>query len=215
VGTHRISVRDQQRSYARGLRELQREVGVTIVWYEFDHDDTTMDDTYDEGQVPDVLDPGLNTDNSGPGLVYRNPLQVPVVWLRFEAPTNVQSESGEYTVSTVSFRMTAQTSRRVGLQNPMDPSKHFNDRFVHQGFLYRVDSYTPKGWISDQYFMVDVLGTEVKTEELADEKLPGTSPFDALAGTPSTPWTPGQALDWPETQPSDWSITQDTDQGPA
>jgi hypothetical protein len=204
MGDHRNSVRQILRSYQRGLRQFEHEVGDNIVYYEFDHVNSTMDDTYDEGQLPDIFDPSL-ADTGTPGRVYRYPSTIPAIWVRLQSPTDVQSEQGEYTVNVVSWRASTQTMSRTGLQNPLDPSKHFNDRFSYKGFLYRVDQWQPRGWLFGQYMMVDVMGTEVKTEELTEDNFP----FAPIA--PSIPWTPGQALDWPNTLPQDWPRTQDDD----
>lgn len=196
-GVHRGSVRQILRSYQQGLTELQREIGDNIVIFEFDHVNSSMDDTYDEGQLPDIFDPAL-ADTGTPGRVYRNPTVVPAIWIRFVEPSRVATDEGEYLVSTLSFRASIQTMRRVGLEMPVDPSKHFNDRFSYNGFLYRVDEWQPRGWLLGQYMMVDVVGTQVKTEEIAEDAFPFSPP-----PATSLPWTPGQALDWPNTQPQD------------
>lgn len=210
MGDHRNSVRQLLRSYQKGLRQFQHEVGDNIVFYEFDRLNSTMDDTYDEGQLPDIFDPAL-ADTGTPGRVYRNPVIIPAVWVFLTAPTTVQTEEGEYTVNTVSFRMSTQTAGRVGLQTPLDPAKHFNDRFSYNGFLYRVDKWSPRGWLFGQYMMVDVSGTQVKTEELAEDATPfAPSQTDAPVVT-SLPWTPGESLNWPALQPQDWNQAEDDD----
>lgn len=204
MGDYRNSARDVLRSYQRGLRQFQHDVGDNIVLYEFDHMNSTMDDTYDEGQLPDIFDPSL-ADTGQPGRVYRFPVTIPALWVFFHAPTEVQTEEGEYTVSTVNWRASTQTMIRSGLQDPLDPAKHFNDRFSYNGFLYRVDSWAPRGWLVGRYMNVDVMGTEVKTEELAGDNTPFTPP------APSLPWTPGEALDWPNLQQQDWNRAEDDD----
>jgi hypothetical protein len=86
--------------------------------------------------------------------------------------------------------------RRAGLYNPMSPDQHYNDRFSYNGFLYRVEEYEPKGWLQGEYLMVDIMGRELKPDELVTDSFP----FWQLD---STPLTPGQTLPWPNTPPYD------------
>lgn len=194
MGSHRSSVRREIRSVERGLRQFQREVGDTVVWYEFDSAKSSGGDTYDEGGIPDPLDPTLIP--TGAGLVFKAPTAIPVVWIRFVTPTAIQTEEGEYTVNRTTLRFARDVMRTSGLQNPLDPAAHFNDRYSYNGFLYRVDGYNPRGWIHNTYLMVDVNGTQLKPEELQSDSFP----FNETPGT-SSAWTPGQQLGWIPTGP--------------
>lgn len=189
-GQSRRSVRREIRTAERGLRELQREVGESVTWYEPSLASSTVNSVYDEG-------PGL-----GPGLVYRSGRDVPAIWIRYQSPSIVATDDGEYTLSHISFRVTANAMRRSGLAAPLDADHHFNDRFSYNGFLYRVESFSPKGWLMGTYLMVDVTGRQLK----ADELMTDAYPFWEVA---STAHTQADSLDWPDVA----RINRDTQPG--
>lgn len=205
----------------RGLNQFQPETGVVIAYFEFDVSRTTESDTYDEGPIPTPFDPDLNQAvayGSGPnydsGTGYDQPVQsglafkpakfIRCVWWRYNPPTQVQSEEGEYTLDTCSVRFIADNLKKAGLQHSLDPDLHFNDRLWYQGKLYRVERYTPKGQVFGRYTMVDIDGRQLKPDELQDSSMP----FADEPGT-ETPWTPGEELDW-----SNRDITDDDKQWP-
>lgn len=196
MSTHRNSARKEINSIFKGLRQFQAEVGTTILWYEFDRANSTSSDTYGEGAIPDPFDPSLYTPS--PGLTFKPPKYIPVIWLRFIPPESVQSETGEYTVYTATIRISAKTMRESGLMSPLDPAAHYNDRFFYNGTLYRVENYAPKGWVHDTWINVDVAGRQIKQEELESDNFEfWEDPSTATA------WTPGEQLTWPATQPGD------------
>jgi hypothetical protein len=189
LSTHRLSARREIQSIQRGLRSFQNEVGTTVLWYEFDPAASSGGDTYQEGGIPTPFDPQLQP--TGAGLVFRDPVVIPVVWLRFLPPSQVQTDLGEYTVNQTSLRVASEAMRSSGLRAPFDPAAHFNDRYLYNGFLYRVESYAPRGWVHNAYNMVDVTGRQVKEEELESDTFPLGE-----ADTASVQWTPGQQLAW-------------------
>jgi hypothetical protein len=182
AGQSHRSVRREIRSAERGLRELQREVGDTVSWYELDRTVSTADDIYDEG-------PGADG-----GLRFRAPRPVPAVWIRYQPPTRIATDQGEYTLSSISLRVSVDGMRRSGLDAPLDPDRHFDDRFGYNGFLYRVESYVPRGWMLGTYIMVDVSGRQLKPDELQTD----VYPFWEVG---STAHTQGESLDWPDVTP--------------
>lgn len=185
------------RSMQKGLRQFQREVGDNIIWYELDRAYSTTDDTYGEGPIPDPFD--NTTHGTGPGETFKAPKILPAVWIRFQAPERVQTDAGLYTIKHTSLRFSTEAMRGAGLESPEDPDLHYGDRYAYQGALYRVEQYEPKGWLGGVWIMIDVQGREFKEEELEAD----TFPF-WQTDAQSTPWTPGQQLDWPATQPTDW-----------
>lgn len=196
-GSHRIGVRREIRSAERGLTELQREIGDTVTWYELDPALSSGGEIYGEGGIQDPFD--LTLAPSGAGLIFKAPKPTVAVWIRFIPTTTPQSESGEYTLDTSTMRFATKTLREAGLQHPQDPNWHFNDRIAYNGVLFRVEEYAPKGWLHNAYLMIDVSLRQFKEEEMESDAFPiGESP------TTSTPWTPGQQLDWPALQPTDW-----------
>lgn len=184
------------RSIQRGLRSFQREIGTEVLWYEFDPQTSSAGDTYQEGGIPNPFDPQLQT--TGAGLVFRPPVQIPVVWMRFQPPEQVQTELGEYTVNRTSLRIASDAMRSSGLRYPFDPAAHYNDRYFYNGFLYRVDTYAPRGWVHNAYNMVDVTGRQLKEEEFRTDTFP-----IGEADTQATQWTPGQRLAWQSNLPGD------------
>lgn len=197
TGSHRISVRREIRSVERGLIELQREVGDTVYWYEFDPAASSAGDTYGEGSIPDPFDPTLTP--SGTGVVFKAPKPTFAVWIRFIPPSNAQTDAGEYTLDHTSMRFAVKTLRETGLRHPEDPTWHFNDRIAYNGILFRIEQYEPKGWLHNAYLMIDVSARQFKDDELETD----TFPLGEPVGT-SMPWKPGEQLNWPALRPSDW-----------
>lgn len=185
AGKARHSLRREKNSIYRGLKELQREVGDTVGWYEPDPADSSSNSVYDEG-------PG-----TGAGLVYRVSVPIPSVWIRLAPPAGVQTEGGEYLLRTCSLRISSAEIRRSGITHPISSEQHYNDRFAYNGFLFRVETYQPKGWLQGEFIMVDVMGRQYKGDELVTDHFPFWE-LDSAAHLP------GNALSWPNTQPTDW-----------
>lgn len=201
--SHRNSIRREVRSIERGLKQFQREVGDVITWYEFDPVNSTPEDTYGEGPLPNPMDPTQAV--VGTGLAFRPPVVIPAVWVRFIPPEAIQTDSGEYTINHLSLRIAVDSLRRSGLRQSLDPAFHYNDRFAYRDFPYRVEEYAPKGWLGGAYLIVDVTGRQLKEEEFETDAFPMGETAQA-----ATYWTPGQQLDWQSRQPSDWE-TQSSD----
>lgn len=191
--SHRRGIRHELAMMQRGLADFATEVGVNVSWYEFDPSRTTSSDVYDEGPIPNIFDPTLPQTYGG--LAFRPPVKIKCVWWRYLAPSNIQTQGGEYTVSTSTLRFPSSSMGRAGLHRPMAPEAHLNDRYFFQGRLYRVESYAPRGQIYGTFIMVDVAGTELMPQELQTNVA-----ISEPEGTP-TPWTPGEMLDMPDVTP--------------
>lgn len=199
MGIHRRSMLKQMRSQQRGLLKYSRQEGAPVAWYEYDFARSTVDDTYDEGPIPDPFDTTLYEPT--PGLLFKPPKMVRCTWYRFGAPENVQSDSGQYTVDTAAIRFSRDSLIYGGFYHPLNPDDHFNDRFLFQGKLYRVSTYRPQGQLYvGGYLMVDVWGTQIKPAETYTD-----STTYETEGT-QVEWTPGQMLNWPYANLADTSV---------
>lgn len=196
MGSHRRMIRHNLRAIQKDLRKFQRRVGATVDYYEFDPVHTRSHDTYDEGAIPNPFWPAFH--QRGPGVVGRSVKRLPAIWVFYTAPDNVYSGEGHYTPSSVAVRFSRSVMVGSGIRYPEDPARHFNDRFFYNGKLYRIDSYTPKGWVGGVYNMIDISGPEVMADELVSDRTPPFRPY----GT-SAPWQPGEVLNWPPALPHD------------
>jgi hypothetical protein len=72
-----------------------------------------------------------------------------------------------------------------------------NDRFIYKSNLYRVQSYVPRGWLKGLFFMVDIVGVQLKPGDLYTDPFPFWQP-------PTPPWGPAERLSWPVVPPTSW-----------
>ena len=182
------------------LQEFQQLVGDDLIWFEADAPASTTDQTYTEGPVPgiqfqDTYGEYTQAEPSNPnpavgGNLWKAPITVPAIWIRYIDPQGTQTEEGSYLTSHITARISGDQMRRIGLGHPDDPFSHMNDRFVYKSKLYRVESYTPKGWLDGWYLMVDVAGIQLKPADLY------TDPFPFWTA-PTTPWGPRERMNWP------------------
>lgn len=198
--TSHLQVKKARAQMFRGLADFQRQVGVTILWFEYNNAASSTDQTYSEGPVPGISfqdtygeATGAQTYNGDSvigGNMFKGPIPVPAVWVRYMEPWDVQSESGMYLTSHISLRVSADQMRKIGLGHPENPADHMNDRFSYKSKLFRVQDYVPRGELIAQYLMVDVVGTELKEADLQTDPFPFWVP-------PTTPWGPQEQMNWP------------------
>ncbi len=191
----------------KNLQEFQQRVGDQLVWFEANEGSSTTDQTYTEGPVPGItfIDTYGETtqaeeSNSSPasgGNLFKAPIAVPAIWVRYQDPENTQTEQGSYLTSHISARISAGQMRRLGLGHPFDPFSHMNDRFAYKSKLYRVQTYVPRGWLAGMYLMVDVTGVQLKSADLS------TDPYPFWQGL-TPPWGPAERMGWPTTIPPTW-----------
>jgi hypothetical protein len=208
VADNHREVRNLRQIIFRGLVTLQQRVGDTVTWYEADEEASTTDTTYTEGPVPGISFPDtygetITAEASNAGVIqggnlFKAPITLPAVWVRYMDPFGTQTEDGSYLTSHLSMRVSSDQMRKQGLGNPEDPFSHMNDRFAYKSNLYRVQSYAPRGWLTGMWFMVDIVGVQLKPADLYTDPFPFWQP-------PTPPWGPAERVNWPVVPPTSWT----------
>lgn len=135
-------------------REYQRNVGETVVWYEFQpfanapSAGSTYDDVYDEGGF------------GGTGRKYRNGITVPVLMITEAEDTKRAIPEGRQPVQLVNLVASIDDFRAAGISEPFEYRRHLNDLFFYDGRYMSVQSYRVRGRVRDDVIVV-VEGIEV------------------------------------------------------
>lgn len=147
------TVRDHYRHTNRMIEEYQQYTGVTVLWYEWDPDTTTVDDLYDEG----------------PSRRWMVPKPMPVYSLVREEGTEVPSAEGHYPVDTIHAAALLEQLRKYGLSDPYDAQRHLHDRFIWDGFVWEVRRWAIQGRTRTYEATVGIDAYRVMPDELVND----------------------------------------------
>lgn len=154
------TARDHLRHTHRQLNRFQRKVGTKVRWWEFDPENTTKDDLYDEG----------------PARMWHAPKSVPVYSIIREEGVEVPGPEGKYTVDTIHISADLEALRRAGLSEPYNAQKHLNDRLFYDNFIWEIRRYQIHGRLQDYETTVGIDATRVSPEEMVND--PQFSDYD-------------------------------------
>jgi hypothetical protein len=148
--------RDHIRETNKAITHFQREVGVTILWFEFDRADTSVDDVYDEG-------------SAAGGRRWFPPKRVPVYSLiRQEAEERPDAE-GFYAPDTIHFSALIEQLRKAGLSNPTDARSHLLDRVLWDGEIWNIQGYQIQGRLHGIETTLGIDAVQVSPEEMVND----------------------------------------------
>lgn len=129
-------------------RDYQRQVGETVVWYEFmpfagaASAGSTYDDVYDEGGF-------------GPsGRRYKPGITVPVLMITESEDTKRAIPEGRQPVELVNLVASIDDFRVAGISEPFEYRRHLNDIFFYDGRYMSVQSYRVRGRVRDDVIVV-------------------------------------------------------------
>lgn len=154
----RLDWRYELEGIGRGIRkDLQEQVGQTVLWYVFDAQDSVVDDIYDVGAIPS-------------GRVWFPPVYLPVASaIKFEAE-EVANDRGFYTVDTLRLVFSVDAAARAGLGGlVLRPDEHDIDRVVYENKVFAVDQIRVRGILTAGYAVVGIDAKQVKSEELVND----------------------------------------------
>lgn len=167
----------------RRYREYSRNVGESVVWYEFvpfgnaaSSTGSYFDDVYDEG-----------VSGTG-GRKYNNGIVVPVLMITETEDQKRSIPEGRQPVEVVNLVASIEDFRLAGITHPWEYKNHLNDMFLYDGRYFTVTSYKVRGRIKDDIIIV-VEGLEVYINQ--------EYPFD-----PTTTFNNISNLPWPSALPS-------------
>jgi hypothetical protein len=150
------SVRDHLRHTNRLVTGYQRYTGTTVLWWEWDQADTTVDTLYDEGSA------------TGHRRWYP-PKKIPVYSLIRTDRTERPGSEGFYDAASVHVSALLDQLRKAGLTNPADSQKHLFDRFLYAGMIFEIRTYQIHGRLQSYETDVGIDATQVNPEELIND----------------------------------------------
>lgn len=147
-------IRREVQSINSGIvRDLQREVGATVQWREFDPSASTVDTLYDEAGI-------LRWKPSKPIPVY--------AVIRDEGAEDPNAE-GLYTIDTIHFSASIEQLRRAGLTKPHDGQAHLRDRIIWDDFVWDIRHYAITGRVQEYEVSVGIDAVKLSYEELVND----------------------------------------------
>ncbi len=150
------TVRDHFHQTNKAVTKFQREVGVDVLWWEFDVTDTTEDDVYDEGSA------------EGQRRWY-TPKLMPVYSLIRTDRTERPGAEGFYDANSVHVSALLEQLRKRGLSDPYDAQRHLFDRFLYAGQIFEIRVYQIHGRLQTWETDVGINATQVNPEELIND----------------------------------------------
>lgn len=171
-----MDVRRELAHIRKNYRGYQRQVGETIMWFEYQSFSSsasagsTYDDVYDEGGYGDT------------GRKYKPGVVVPVLMVTESEDTKRSIPEGRQPVEIVNVVASVEDFRDAGISDPFEYRHHLNDVFLYDGRYMSVMSYKVRGRARDDVLIV-VEGLEI----YINQEMPfdtGPSPFT----TQNLPW---------------------------
>jgi hypothetical protein len=143
--------------------ELRDPVGTEVDWYVWDEDALQSD-------YADWVDPVYDVSNSesGKGIVWKEPIKVPVIMGQQLRGTNIMNERGFYTTDTLRLVLGVADVNRLLPNLISDPNFHIQDRIVFQGAVFIPTRVLPRGRYKDNYSVVTVDNNQCNSEELVN-----------------------------------------------
>lgn len=171
-----MDVRRELAHIRKNYRGYQRQVGETIMWFEYQafassaSAGSTYDDVYDEGGF------------GGSGRKYKPGVVVPVLMVTESEDTKRAIPEGRQPVEIVNIVASVEDFRDAGISDPFEYRHHLNDVFLYDGRYMSVMSYKVRGRARDDVLIV-VEGLEIYiSQEMPFDT--GPSPFT----TQNLPW---------------------------
>lgn len=156
-----------------GLRRQTRLVGQDVLWYVWIAESVEDEDSDDPGSVfdSDLYDEGGSQSiggniGTGQSAQWYAPITVRVYQAILNEGSQEFQPEGQYTVDRLTLIVSYESLKRAGIPNPTDRGAHTNDRIDYDGRLFSVDSFNPRGRISNNVFTVTVQCLEIKDDEL-------------------------------------------------
>lgn len=148
-------LRDIRDAY-RGMREYQRDAGQWVQWFRFNKAETSSHPVY----------------GTGPQRKWFPAITVPVLEATYGRASQNFDDDGLYLVDDLQLIISYDQFFHSTMPDP-DPNgqDHVNDRVGHDGHLFSVNSFVPKGRVASHWLTITVVLQEVAQEDM-DEDVP-------------------------------------------
>lgn len=159
MGFH-FDYRDELDNIWRGIdRDMQQQVGQTVLWYVYDSTNSVIDPIYDVGSY---TAPG--------GRKWQAPRLLPVANAIKLEGQEVTNDRGFYVTDTLQLVFSVKAAREAGLTDIIyRPDAHDIDRVVYENKVFEVDQLRVRGVLTADYAVVGVNLLQVKPEELVND----------------------------------------------
>lgn len=141
--------RDHFRETNKAITDFQRQIGATVIWYEWNPESTPDDTIYDQY-----------------GRDWHPGKPMPLYSIIRDEGAEVPSAEGFYTVDTIHCAALLEQLRRAGLSDPYNAQRHLRDRFSWDGFIWEVRRWAIQGRLQTMEATVGIDATKVTEEEM-------------------------------------------------
>ena len=156
--------------------ELRDPVGTEVDWYVWDENALLAD-------YADWVDPiyDVSSQESGKGIIWRDPIKVPVIMGQQIRGTNIMNERGYYTTDTLRLVVAVADINRLLPAMITDPALHIKDRVVFHDTVFVPTRVLPRGLYKERYSVVTIDCNQVNAEELVNDPQFQSLPYQTAA----------------------------------
>lgn len=137
--------------------DLYQPVGMTLDWWVYNAEATTVDPIYD------VAGPTV-------GRAWLDPVPVPVLGARLTQQRSEQSQQGFYTSDMLSVVINVGQVDLIVRDLVDNPDPHLSDRFEYKGAIWSPKQIWPRGALRGEYSVVSVQAYQVKPDEMVNDE---------------------------------------------
>jgi hypothetical protein len=148
-----MRVKDYIHQIEKGYKWWQRYIGTTILWWEFDYENSYKHPIYDES----------------PEALWKPPIVLPVMVVIRDEDRRVPREEGFYAISTAHLTFGTKMAADAGMTDPHDARLHLKDRFLWDDRYFEVRRFQISGRLKRFEVVVGVDGTALGDEELVNQ----------------------------------------------
>jgi len=158
----------EQESVDKNLALRQQEIGFNLPWWFYDEKNSTIDETYDEGE--DNEDSGQTT-----GLRWTGPILIPVLSATRTQGQRENRDGGIYVVDQVVMYLPYQQAVSAGYLPAPDRAPqgtHLRDRFLFDDFIWSPVSVVVRNLVggnSRRRAIIALAAEQVKADELINQ----------------------------------------------
>lgn len=151
-----MDLRQEQQHIFDAYRWYEENLGVGVIWHEFDSEASQYHNTYDEG-----------------GRHYTAGIYVMVLWAIITEARADRTEQGRKPTERLTLAISARSLDQSGVSEPEDFARHLNDVIRYEDRLWKITDYNIRGQIPDSVIL-GVSATQIYSdEELTFDEPPG------------------------------------------
>lgn len=152
----RFNVDQESDAILKAMGGYQQAQGDWLAYYRWDPQATVMDDVYDEAV--------------GAGLVYKPPLQLPVMHVTHVEGGNEYGEFGFYYNDDLDAKIAFDKFIQVGMSMAdIQTGNYDKDRVMYDRKIFRVTQLSIEGQVQQRDLVVGLSATQCKPDELVND----------------------------------------------